>query len=116
KTIRGDDFFIGLPYLFKKSTEEVHFWRKDIIEKDYYVREHVLKPVETYNEEGKKLLEVQKKFMEECEDCNKECSLYMKKSKIFIEEINKLSYLKDQVVPVLEEEAKKLNLFGDYNK
>ncbi|CAJ0842802.1 4365_t:CDS:1, partial [Entrophospora sp. SA101] len=25
-------------------------------------------------------------------------------------------YLKDQVVPVLEEEAKKLNLFGDYDK
>ena len=43
----------------------VHFWRKDVD----------VNFVKTYDEEGKKMLEVQTKFMEECDDRNKECSL-----------------------------------------
>ncbi|CAJ0827476.1 7988_t:CDS:2 [Entrophospora sp. SA101] len=108
KIIRGNDFYTGLSYTLMKGGMEVQFWRKDIIEKHSYVVKYGLKPVETYDDEDKKMLEVQKNFMEECEDRNKECSFYMKKSKIFIEEINNL------VDGVIEEGELTLNYESHY--
>ncbi|CAJ0880403.1 9263_t:CDS:2 [Entrophospora sp. SA101] len=54
---------------FHKDGINVQFWQKDI---DANFRKYGLKSVKAYDdEEGKKMLEVQKKFMEECEDRNK---------------------------------------------
>ncbi|CAJ0877392.1 6031_t:CDS:2 [Entrophospora sp. SA101] len=80
-TIKGHDFFAGLPHSFQKYGMKVtghrpllQFWEKDLIERHSYVGKYGLKPVNTYDEESKKMLEVQTKFMEECDDRNKECS------------------------------------------